>query len=160
MIQRIQTVFLALAAIASTLMLIPFKKMPLLNIYGENSTLNFHSLYIENLIPGEASPFSDYFTWPLAAMLVLITFLSIIAIFLYKNRSTQMLWIKINILLTIFLVAGFFFGYVNMLEDKTGVQAIYHMNSFIPALILFFLILAYRGVKKDDKLIKSMDRIR
>jgi len=160
MIQRIQTVFLALAAIASTLMLIPFKKMPLLNIYGENSTLNFHSLYMENLIPGETSPFSTYFTWPLAAILVLITFLSIIAIFLYKNRSTQMLWIKINILLTIFLVAGFFFGYVNMIEDKTGVQAIYHMNSFLPALILLFLILAYRGVRKDEKLIKSMDRIR
>ncbi len=160
MIQRIQTVFLALAAIASTLMLIPFKKMPLLNIYGENSTLNFHSLYMENLIPGETSPFSPYFTWPLAAILVLITFLSIIAIFLYKNRSTQMLWIKINILLTIFLVAGFFFGYVNMIEDKTGVQAIYHMNSFLPALILLFLILAYRGVRKDEKLIKSMDRIR
>lgn len=160
MIQRIQSVFLALAAIASTLMLIPFKKMPLINFYGENVTLNFHSLYIENLIPGEASPFSPYFSWPLTAILVLITFLAIVAIFLYKNRTTQLLWIKINILLTIILVAGFFFGYVNILEDKLGVQAIYHMNSFIPALILLFLILAYRGVKKDDKLVKSMDRIR
>ncbi|MCD6089893.1 MAG: DUF4293 domain-containing protein [Bacteroidales bacterium] len=160
MIQRIQSVYLALVAIASTLMLIPFEKMPLADFYGETISFHFHSLYIENLIPGETSPFSMYFTWPLVAALVLITFFALISIFLYKNRAKQMLWIKINIFISIILLGGFFFGYINTLEGKLGVQAIYHMNSFLPALILLFLVLAFRSVKKDEKFVKSMDRLR
>ncbi|MDA3906650.1 MAG: DUF4293 domain-containing protein [Bacteroidales bacterium] len=160
MIQRIQSVFLSLASIAGILMLIPFEKMPLAKFYGEMYSLHLHSLYLENLIPGEISPFNEYFTLPLFAGLVLITVISLISIFLYKNRSMQMLFIKINIFISIIVLGGFFFGYINAIEDKLGVQAIYNYNSFLPALILLFLVLAFRSVKKDDKLVKSMDRIR
>ena len=160
MIQRIQSVYLALAALVSTIMLIPFNKMPLAKFYGDTVTLHFHSLYVENLIPGEKSPFDDYFTWPLVAGLVLITIFAVVSIFLYKNRKTQLLWIKVNIFISLFVLGGFFFGYIPTLEDKLMTRAIYNFNSFIPALILMFLVLAFRGVKKDDKLVKSMDRIR
>ncbi len=160
MIQRIQSVYLALAAIASTLMLIPFGKFPLAKFYSETITLHFHSLYIQNLIPGEVSPFGDYFTWPLVAALVLITVFATVSIFLYKNRSAQMLWIKVNIFISLIVLGGFFFGYIPMLEKEIMAQAIYSFTSFLPALILMFLVLAFRGVKKDDKLVKSMDRIR
>ena len=160
MIQRIQSVYLVLAAIASTLMLIPFGKFPLAKFYGETITLHFHSLYVQNLIPGEVSPFGDYFTWPLVGALVLITVFAIVSIFLYKNRASQLLWIKVNIFIALILLGGFFFGYIPMLEKEISPQAIYSFTSFLPALILMFLVLAYRGVKKDDKLVKSMDRIR
>lgn len=160
MIQRIQTVYLLLASIASALMLVPFGNMPLAKFYGETITLHFHALYIENLIPGEASPFNFYFTLPLVAALVLITLIAFISIFLYKNRQKQMMWIKINTFLTLILLAGYFFGYINFLENKLATEAIYGLNSFLPALILLFLVLAFRSVKKDDKLVKSMDRIR
>lgn len=160
MIQRIQSVYLALAALISAFMLIPFGKWPLAKFYGETVTLHFHSLYIENLIPGEVSPFSDYFTWPLVAGLVLVVVFALISIFLYKNRSTQMLWIKVNIFISLVILGGYFFGYIPILEKDLNTLAIYNFSSFFPALILMFLVLAYRGVKKDDKLVKSMDRIR
>lgn len=160
MIQRIQSVFLALAAMASAFMLIPISSLPLMKFYSESNTLHFHSLYIKSLVPGELSPFSDYYTWPLAAILLLIFLFASISIFLYKNRRKQMLWIKINVVLSFILLVGFFFGYVTMLEKELNTDAIYSFTSFMPALILVLLIFAYRGVKKDDKLIKSMDRIR
>lgn len=160
MIQRIQSLYLVLAAMASSLMLIPLGGFPLAKFYGETITLHFHSLYIQNLIPGEASPFSDYFTWPLVAGLVLITVFAVVSIFLYKNRSKQMLWIKVNIFISLIVLGGFFFGYIPMLEEELSALAIYNFNSFLPALIFLFLVLAFGGVRKDDKLIKSMDRIR
>lgn len=160
MIQRIQSVYLALATLTSAILLFPIDKMPLAKFYGDSLTLHLHSLYIENLVPGEASPFNLYFTWPLFAALLLITILAFISIFLYKNRSTQLMWIKINIFISIFVLGGYFFGYIPMLEEKLATQAIYSFTSFLPALILLFLVLAFRSVKKDDKLVKSMDRIR
>jgi len=160
MIQRIQSVFLALAAIAGIVMLIPFGKMPLAKFYGETITLHFHSLFVENLVPGDLSPFNDYFTLPLAAGLVLIVLFATISIFLYKKRATQMMWIKVNIFISLIVLGGYFFGYIPFLEKKLVTEAIYNFNSFLPALILMFLVLALRGVKKDDKLVKSMDRIR
>lgn len=160
MIQRIQTVYLALAALLAVFMLIPIETMPLAKFYSETNSFHFHSLYMENLIPGEASPFNPYFNWPLTAGLFLIAVFAIISIFLYKNRSMQMMWIKMNIILSLLLLGGFFFGYIPLLEEKLATQAIYQINSFFPALILLFLILAFYGVKKDDKLVKSMDRIR
>lgn len=160
MIQRIQSVYLALTALASTLMLVPFVKMPLAKFYGETVTLYFHSLYIENLIPGELSPFGDYFTWPLVAGLVLVTVFAIASIFLYANRSIQMMWIKVNIFIALIILGGYFFGYIPILEKETLTETIYNLNSFLPALILMFLVLAYRSVKKDEKLVRSMDRIR
>ncbi len=160
MIQRIQSIYLALAAFAAIIFLVPFQNLPLARFYGETVTLHFHSLYIENLIPGEASPFHAYFTWPLVTAIILVAILALISIFLYKNRSMQMMWIKINIFVSMAVLGGFFFGYMPLLEKKLGTEAIYSFTSFLPALILLFLVLAFRGVKNDDKLVKSMDRIR
>ncbi len=160
MIQRIQSVYLGLVAILGSLLLIPFGSMPLAKFYKETATLHFYSLQIKNLIPGENSPFNSYFNWPLVAVEVLIVFFALIALFLYKNRKTQLLWIKINIFFSLVLLGGFFFGYIPVLEKELATTAIYSPMSFLPALILLFLVLAYNGVKKDDKLIKSMDRIR
>ena len=36
----------------------------------------------------------------------------------------------------------------------------YEMASFMPILVFIFLFLANRGIQKDEKLIKSMDRLR
>ena len=71
-----------------------------------------------------------------------------------------MMWIKVNIFISLIVLGGFFFGYMPMLEKELMTQADYNFNSFLPALIFMFLVLAFSGVKKDDKFIKSMDRIR
>jgi glucan phosphoethanolaminetransferase (alkaline phosphatase superfamily) len=160
MIQRIQSVYLGLVTILTSLLLIPFGSMPLAKFYKETAALHFYSLQIKNLVPGENSPFSPYFNWPLVAVEVLIVFFALIALFLYKNRKAQLLWIKINIFFSLILLGGFFFGYIPILERELGTQPIYSPVSFLPALILLFLVLAFYGVKKDEKLIKSMDRIR
>ena len=67
---------------------------------------------------------------------------------------------KIAMGLTLVLLAGYFFGYIGMLENNVGNPPEYHFASFMPAVVFLFLLLANRGILKDEKLIKSMDRLR
>ena len=160
MIQRIQSLYLALASLAAIFILIPFEKLPLVKFYGDTVTIHFHGLFIKNLVPGESDPFNTYFLWPFVFVVLIIFIISVSSIFLYKNHKNQLFLIKVSIFFTLVLLAGFFFYYVPTMEKVLATLAIYQLISLLPALILFFLILAYRGVKKDDNLIKSMDRIR
>jgi len=160
MIQRIQSVYLALAALAATVLLIPFNNFPLVKFYGDTVALHFHTIRIENLVPGESSPFNAYFNWPMVAVVFLIIVFSTASIFLYKNRANQLRWIAIDIVLNLLVLAGFFFLYIPFLEKELQAMPIYQFTAFLPAVSLFFLILAFAAIKKDDKFVKSMDRIR
>lgn len=160
MIQRIQSIYLLFASLAALMIIIPLEKFPLVKFYGENFAMHFQGVAIKNLVPGEANPFSTYFLWPFVCLVIIIVIIGISSIFLYKNRKKQMLAIKINILLSLLLLGGFFFYYIPVIEKTLKTIANYQFNSFLPALVLLFLVLAYRAVKKDDQLIKSIDRIR
>lgn len=91
----------------------------------------------------------------------LCAFLSFIEIFLYKKRKTQM---KIGIANTFLIV----FYYITIASyailvgvDKLGFH--YHsigIAAIIPFIALFFNVLAYLRIKADEKLVRSMDRIR
>ncbi len=95
----------------------------------------------------------------LAGSLTLAMILSFVAIFLYKNRVFQLNVVKFATYLQI-IGLGAAFGVlfslgslrVQLLNDALGVLLI------ILALLMFWL--AGRGVKKDEELVKSMDRIR
>ncbi len=95
----------------------------------------------------------------LAGSLTLAMILSFVAIFLYKNRVFQLKVVKFATYLQI-IGLGAAFGVlfslgslrVQLLNDALGVLLI------ILALLMFWL--AGRGVKKDEELVKSMDRIR
>lgn len=155
MIQRIQTLYLLFAAIAASIMFF----FPLAIFYGEH---NFE-LFIYELKFFDPNPtlnVGEYFLLPLLGVVVLIIFLSLLSIFNFKSRKRQMMLIKVNMALTLILLAGYFFGYIGLLEDHVGNPPEYQFTSFMPALIFLFLLLANRGVQKDEKLIRSMDRLR
>jgi TRAP-type C4-dicarboxylate transport system permease small subunit len=96
---------------------------------------------------------------PLSVIIILISALSLITIFLYKNRKLQLLFaLLINI-----LVAGLIIllGYYSwMVISSSGVSIVPGIKTFLPIVILGFALLAYRGILKDDRLIKSYDRLR
>jgi len=155
MIQRIQTLYLLFAAIAASVMFF----FPLAVFYGEH---NFE-LFIYELKffdPNPSLNVGEYFLLPLLGVVVLIIFLSILSVINFKSRKRQMMLIRVNMALTLILLAGYFFGYIGLLEDQVGSPAEYKFASFMPALVFLFLLLANRGVQKDEKLIRSMDRLR
>jgi hypothetical protein len=95
----------------------------------------------------------------MAVLPVLSAFLSVFAIFLYKNRRFQMNICKINLLMLIALVAVEVIYYYRI-GEMLNTQGKPLVMAGMPVLAIVFVVLAHRGVKKDDNLIKSADRIR
>jgi len=142
MIQRIQSVWLLLAAICGFLA----TKAPIFSgTLANNSAIDL--VAANSLL--------------LFAVLVGIACLCCIAIFLFKNRPIQIRLCMVNIILAIGAIA---LEVKNVEDFKTGPPAIakgaYQLGALLPILIIIFLIMAIRGIYKDQKLVKSLDRLR
>jgi len=155
MIQRIQSVFLFLAVIATALMFL----FPLAEFFG-SSNFMLYAYKIDFYDPDPTLVLSPYFLLPFMSVLVLIILFTLTALLSFKNRKRQIALSKLSMGLTLLLLGGYFFGYIALLEKSVGNPPNYEFASFIPAIIFLFLILANRGIQKDEKLIKSMDRLR
>jgi hypothetical protein len=96
---------------------------------------------------------------PLSVLIILIPVLSFITIFLFKNRKIQ-LWLALSLIILIcgFIVVSFYYSW--LIKTEYGAEIVPGFKMVIPVLILIFAILAYRGIRKDDNLVKSYDRLR
>jgi len=112
------------------------------------------------MAPSTEQIFSDYFTFPLIAFVLIIGLLSLITIFMYKKRRVQLKLIQISILLSIILIVGVFFGYPEAIKGQINTEANFGISSYLTLVALVFLVLANRGIKRDEKLIRSSDRLR
>ncbi|MGB1040948.1 MAG: DUF4293 family protein, partial [Flavobacteriales bacterium] len=80
----------------------------------------------------------------------------------FKNRKRQLLLTKINFI-TVLLLVVFIFANFNFIESFLSISKeniSYGIGMFLPIVALVAIIMAYRAIKKDEDLIKSMDRIR
>ena len=96
---------------------------------------------------------------PLSADIVLISLFSVIAIFLYRNRKVQVIFANAVIFLSILLVA-LITWYAFSVAGKYDAEIIPGIKMAVPVLILIFSILAHRGIKQDENLVRSYDRLR
>ncbi len=156
MIQRIQTLYLFIVSIMMLLMFF----FPITGYYGDLETLKFTLLEVENMVPDSNLVFSPYTSYPLLLFVVGILIMSIAIITLYKHRLRQMKMIKVVILLNIVLIMGIFIIYSRWLQSVSGGAEAFETAAFFPLISLVFLILAYRSVRKDEKLVRSADRLR
>lgn len=138
MIQRQQTLWLLLAATASFLSFkFPFYTGNIL----ENNTSRF-----EELDGG-----SNFFLLILTGLSVLI---AAIAIFMFKDRKTQLKLTIGGIIITGVLLILYF----------TQLKKFSNGNFALTAIIVFAILIGYimaaRGIWKDEKLVKSLDKLR
>ena len=86
--------------------------------------------------------------------------LALISIFLFKNRKLQLRLIFGVIVLLVVIVVGMY-GY-SFGQDYTtvGTQVKVLPGGLVPLSQFVFALLAYRGVQRDEKLVRSLDRIR
>ncbi len=147
MIQRIQSVYLAVALISMGLILVfPFSTYGdyEFNALGFNNGLSVASLY------------------PLVYNVIISLILSLLAIFSFKNRKRQILFSRINFVVVLILLAVMFWDF-NYLKNSLPIDSSeisYGIGMFLPIVALISLLMAIRFIVKDEKLIKSMDRIR
>jgi len=96
-------------------------------------------------------------------MLAMISFyvsvaLAIISILLFKNRQSQFVVNRLNMILNLFLLGFFVYRSLNLsgetLVSEKGI------GMLIPVFSIVFLVLANRAIKKDEDLVKSVDRLR
>ncbi len=80
--------------------------------------------------------------------------LTLIALFVFSNRRLQMKLIRLTIITELIISVRM---YLVSLEHNVSIGTNIYM---LLALAFISLILAYRGVKKDDDLVRSADRIR
>ncbi|MGJ8685231.1 MAG: DUF4293 domain-containing protein [Nonlabens sp.] len=136
MIQRIQTIYLFLAAVASSGLI----WLVSLWVDGEGNEV-------------VAMDENSYFGAFMASAL-----LSLIAIFLYNNRKLQTVISRLNILLNLILLGVFVYRSLTM-SGETAVSE-KGIGMFIPIISIVFLVLANRAIRSDEQLVKSADRFR
>ena len=156
MIQRIQTLFLFLV-FATSLAAFFF---PIANFFSSPVyTIDLNVLGIKEYANYNAA-------WPntilLPVVLGLVGLLAFATIFMYKRRMLQVRLIRFDLLLNIIYLALVFFYYVPELETITQTSADYisEPGIYLTIVSVVFLILANRFIRKDEKLIRSADRLR
>ena len=153
MIQRKQTLYL-LAAIVMTVICLCMQ-------IGSFKAAGLEMARVYNL--WFTDPFGKYHfdTWPLLAVLLPTAVLGTYAIFLYRNRKIQAVFCLFNAL----LIAGWYVCYFvvgQTVGDKSwGMVSVRPTwPAVLPAIALILYMMAHRAIKADEKLVRSMDRIR
>ena len=145
MIQRKQSIYLLIAAIMSAGLTFVFSLW--------TNTRNNSSTYLIDLFSGvsilEKTTPVLFFTSAL---------LSIVTLFLFKNRQLQFVLGRLNILINLFLL-----GVLIYLSQTLSGEALVSekgIGMFFPVIVILLLVLANKAIKKDEDLVKSVDRLR
>jgi len=98
-------------------------------------------------------------TLALAILLTAATAISIISIFVYKNRLLQLRLCGLNLALLLGTTGMIYFLGTKLIDDIAGVMS-YKITTAFPIIALILTFLALKAIGKDIALLKSMDRIR
>ncbi len=146
MLQRIQSIFLLLASASGFgLFGLPFASTP--------ETVQSSTLFADSIYNIQDNPM-------LLLFFTLAGILTFAAIFLFKNRKLQ---IKLSQFGIISNILGIVVAVVFFIQDSKTFQTAKIDDSiglFLPVLFLIFAFLAIKFIKKDLKIVSSMDRLR
>ena len=155
MIQRIQSVYLFLALVASFVIFF----FPLASYLSDIEYIKLFIYTVQNKVPDAEFVYNKFFNIPLIVIDVAIMALILTAIFNYKKRLFQIKMVNFGILLNIVLIVLMFF-YTDRISTSVSVTTSYETGSVFPLVCLVFLVLALRAIKRDEKLIRAADRLR
>ncbi len=154
MIQRLQTLFLILALAAMSSLF--SESLPFASIFGDVSGLD--GQFGEMMSDG-VFDISDHLL--LIGLVCLSVLLSLISIFLFKRRPLQIKLNRINLVLNALLVlVSVILLYQVYAQLAPGTEVSVEFGYLMPFLSSIFLILAIRYIAKDEKLVRSSDRLR
>ena len=136
MLQRIQTIYLLISAGISGGLIFLFHLWTSLNetaFYAKDDIL-YLALFLGSAV------------------------LAFISIFMFRNRKLQFVLGRLNIILNFILLGLFVYRSLN-LSGGTNVSE-KGIGMLLPIFSIVFLVLANKAIKKDEDLVKSVDRLR
>ena len=152
MIQRKQTIFLVLAIIALLICMVSPVMSLTPNGMGADDVV--YNLWI---VDGSNATMS-YKVWPMFCSLLIATAVGFIAIFKYKNRKLQMkMCFLCNLMIVIWVILYVLYGMVILPKDS---EMNFSLTACLPVVAAFFFMLARKGIRDDERLVRAADRIR
>lgn len=136
MLQRVQTLYLAVAFLLTGI-------LPLfLNLWTTVAKVDIMAM--------------DYLIY--IALFGFSSLLALISIFSFKNRQNQFVINRLNMILNFILIGLLVYNSLTLSgEAKVSEKGI---GMLLPIFSIVFLVLANKAIKKDEDLVKSVDRIR
>jgi hypothetical protein len=142
MIQRIQSIYLLLVIFLSIGAPFFFK----LWVEADNELFAFDLFAYESIL---------YKLVPIS--FIISALLALITIFRYNDRQQQFVLGRIIILINLFLLGILIYLSLNIPGEIFSEKGI---GMFIPSIVILFSVLANKAIRKDENLVKSVDRLR
>lgn len=154
MIQRIQTVYLLIAAF----LLAFFFFVPFSTFMVEPQMVKYLFL-VSGLLSEGITNESIYSTLPLLILSILVFAISMVTIFLFKKRMIQ---IRLCVINTVLLIGmqGLLYYYVVAVSKLLLANPNYSIIFIFPAVSAVLCFLALRSIAKDEALVRSLERLR
>ncbi|MBN2347208.1 MAG: DUF4293 domain-containing protein [Bacteroidales bacterium] len=155
MIQRPQTIYLAIVTILMIFLL--FIPIAELMLYGDDLA-KFFSYGVVGMDTKNTGLLLS--TIPISILIFIIIILSVVTIVFYKKRPRQLRLCVFNILLMIGLIIMIFFYYFTIKKDLGVIQHTFRFAIVIPPISIILAFQAFRGIRRDEFLVKSYERLR
>lgn len=158
MIQRIQSVMLALAAAAVLLLF----AMPL--VAYDRADQQRLIMMLTGVEHADGAPVQDVrYQMPLQVLAAVLGALWLALVFLYRNRSRQARLARYSQLIGATLMVGLWITHRSVaayLEQGEQIGYILLPGFFLPIVGMVLVFLAERAIRKDESLVRSADRLR
>ena len=142
MIQRVQSIYLLLIFIFSVGLVFVFK------LWESPDSAKFaFDLFADESMLAKLIP-----TFFSASGII-----ALISLFQFKNRQLQFVLGRIIILINLFLLGILIYLLLSLPGEETSEKGI---GMFLPVLAVLFSVMANKAIKKDEDLVKSVDRLR
>jgi heme exporter protein D len=155
MIQRVQTIYLVIVKLFAILFLF----LPLGKIINNTEAASVSLLSINEQDYFGAHIEYVWLRYVVIAIAVMILALTVVVIFSYKNRRKQIKFDQMNLILHILLISMAFF-YVDFIKAYTELPFNFGIAIIFPIISMVLILIANRAIKKDEKLVRSTDRLR
>lgn len=155
MIQRIQTVWLLFASLA-LFGLFVFPSLQLHSLDGTARSILVTGVY--DSVGGQQVQ-TQAFTL-LTICTVIVALLPLVLIFFYKTRKKQTIFCYLVIL--VIIAYGYWLAQTAKAVPGSVISGItdFGIGAVLPSLAIVFVLLAARGIRHDEKLVRSSDRLR
>ena len=144
MIQRIQTLYLLLATVLSGGLIFVF------NLWNFSDETQFY------VMDGFSS--SSFMLKVASALFFISAFMTFLTIFYYRKRQLQFVLGRLVIAINFFLL-GILVYFAQNLSGEIQISE-KGIGLLIPIITIVLVALANKAIKKDEELVKSVDRLR